>query len=410
MTRAILLQLLAHPAALGEADVRALEQLAAAFPYCQTAHLLLAKAAHDHGSMLAGQRLRRAATYAADRTRLRELIELPTGAETLATASEIAAQAAIPALAAAPLAWAEIPAHENAPVWLAGKMAAESSPAESAVAATTAGAGASESDGQLSSELPHDLPEQHLAPLAEVPTPAAETVDNAAVAEAAETKAATEPELPAQAPPIRPPAGATAAAEFGLAEVSPVELAPYRLPEADVNASSAPALAELSIITYPAFTGGVGVGYALSEGGRWGYCLVAANAESSAGNLAGCLPPTGEFFAPDALLLEHLATVPPPPAAPKASSLDLIESFLRRTPAVTRRRGLPTPPDAAAQADLSVRSTRAEADLASEGLAKILARQGKTERAIAVYERLMVKHPEKMAYFAAQIDSLRPSA
>jgi len=39
-----------------------------------------------------------------------------------------------------------------------------------------------------------------------------------------------------------------------------------------------------------------------------------------------------------------------------------------------------------------------------------LARQGKTERAIAVYERLMVKQPEKMAYFAAQIESLRPSA
>jgi hypothetical protein len=49
-------------------------------------------------------------------------------------------------------------------------------------------------------------------------------------------------------------------------------------------------------------------------------------------------------------------------------------------------------------------------DLASENLAQILVRQGKVERAIAIYERLMVKHPEKMAYFAAQIDSLRPSA
>ena len=68
MTRATLLHVLDRPTALGAAEVRELEQLAQAFPYCQTAHLLLAKAAHDQGTMLAGQRLRRAATYAADRT------------------------------------------------------------------------------------------------------------------------------------------------------------------------------------------------------------------------------------------------------------------------------------------------------------------------------------------------------
>ncbi|RZK48834.1 MAG: hypothetical protein EOO59_16640, partial [Hymenobacter sp.] len=83
MTRSTLLQLLAHPAALSGADVRELEQLAQAFPYCQTAHLLLAKAAHDQGSMLAGQRLRRAATYATNRALLRQLIEQPAPAEAL---------------------------------------------------------------------------------------------------------------------------------------------------------------------------------------------------------------------------------------------------------------------------------------------------------------------------------------
>jgi hypothetical protein len=73
---------------------------------------------------------------------------------------------------------------------------------------------------------------------------------------------------------------------------------------------------------------------------------------------------------------------------------------------------VPPPPDAEAeeQPDLSGPSTRAVPDLASENLAKILARQGKPDRAIAIYERLMVKHPEKIAYFTAQIDSLRPQA
>ena len=77
MTRASLLHLLDHVTGISDAEIRELEQLAAAFPYCQTAHVLLAKAAHDRGSMLAGQRLRRAATYAADRELLRQLLEQP---------------------------------------------------------------------------------------------------------------------------------------------------------------------------------------------------------------------------------------------------------------------------------------------------------------------------------------------
>jgi hypothetical protein len=159
----------------------------------------------------------------------------------------------------------------------------------------------------------------------------------------------------------------------------------------------------------PSFNGLAEVSYAPSEGSRLGFGLVSADTADALPSAS--LPPAGEFFAPDALLLAHLAAHQLS-SLPKPSSLDLINSFLQRTPAPTRRRVAPLPnaPEPDDQADLSVRSTRAELDLASESLAKILARQGKTDRAIAVYERLMVKHPEKMAYFAAQIDSLRPSA
>ena len=59
MTRASLLHILDHVGSISEAENQELVQLATAFPYCQTAHLLLAKAAHDKGSMLASQRLRR---------------------------------------------------------------------------------------------------------------------------------------------------------------------------------------------------------------------------------------------------------------------------------------------------------------------------------------------------------------
>ena len=110
-------------------------------------------------------------------------------------------------------------------------------------------------------------------------------------------------------------------------------------------------------------------------------------------------------------MLAHLATHQPLTPAPDAS--DLIDSFLRRSPqGAARRRSFSAhhqmPDDE--QPDLSGPSTRVVPDLASENLAQILVRQGKLERAIATYERLIVKHPEKTAYFTAQIDLLRPSA
>ena len=42
----------------------------------------------------------------------------------------------------------------------------------------------------------------------------------------------------------------------------------------------------------------------------------------------------------------------------------------------------------------------------SEGMAKIMVRQGKIERAIEIYEQLMLKKPEKKAYFAEKIKDL----
>ncbi|TDN40557.1 hypothetical protein E4631_10425 [Hymenobacter sp. UV11] len=376
MTRATLLQLLAQPTALTGADVRALEELAEAFPYCQTAHLLLAKAAHDQGSMLAGQRLRRAATYAADRTLLRQLIELPAPV----------------AVAPPPLVLAEVPAAHQATndlVTAPYPPLHEPAPPVGDTAAETA-----ELPDEQRDELLIDVPEQELVPVASSPAELAPTL---------EPEPTPEPELPPQAPPIRPPAeAAVASTEFGLAYESPVELAAYQL--AGLLENPAPAR-PVGTPLLPPFTGVADVAYAPTEGSRLGFCLLPAAGRD--GMPATGLPPTGEFFAPDALLLAHVAAQQP--EAPKARPLDLINSFLQRAPAASRRRALPTL-DEEAQADLSVRSTRAEPDLASESLAKILARQGKVDRAIAIYERLMVKQPEKMAYFAAQIDSLRPSA
>jgi hypothetical protein len=456
MTRTTLLQLLAHPAALTGADVHELEQLAQAFPYCQTAHLLLAKAAHDQGSMLASQRLRRAATYAADRTRLRQLIEQVEPVPS-PVAEPLALVAAEPALGS-------IDQAETIPTPL---LALPAGPAEPPVALLEV-----EHTVLPIPEVPASEPEPEPLSIPEAEAPQTESIDTESliledreaveetiILEAAEPEAVTivaadttpeapaafeeeqvpdasepeiatvpdgaipeeetipeaEEELPAQAPPIRPPAEAELArAEFGLAEAEPAEITAYSLPAIElplgitVDVLSSP---------LPAFKGDPGVGYAPSEGSRLGFCLQGLTTEYSlmTGPAAllpsTSLPPTSEFFAPDALVLAHLATHQPLTPAPDAS--DLIDSFLRRSPqGAARRRSFSAhhqmPDDE--QPDLSGPSTRVVPDLASENLAQILVRQGKLERAIATYERLIVKHPEKTAYFTAQIDLLRPSA
>ena len=433
MTRSTLLHLLAHPASLTGANVHELEQLAQAFPYCQTAHLLLAKAAHDQGSMLAGQRLRRAATYAADRALLRQLIELPaSAAPTLAEL--VAAEAEAPTLAAAspqpvdrgynqPTQYERLPAQAEQPAEPTEpeaalfevehaqlpEPAATELPVQALPAAEAEDATASESIAVTSADAPAATQEYALAPQPIAPADAV----------------APEDELPAQAPPIRPPAEAEAARfEFGLADAEPAEITAYRLPELAEPAilpELAVAPVAATLVVPPVFTGASDVGYAPGEGSRLGFCLQSPAAEVyslTTGPAAllpsTALPPANEFFAPDALLLAHLASAQPPVETATAPiATDLINSFLRRgTQGVPRRRATPPPPDAEdeEQPDLSGPSTRAVPDLASENLAKILARQGKTDRAIAIYERLMVKHPEKMAYFAAQIESLRPQA
>ncbi len=452
MTRTTLLQLLAHPAALTGADVHELEQLAQAFPYCQTAHLLLAKAAHDQGSMLASQRLRRAATYAADRARLRQLIEqapspvaepsaLVSAAEPTLGAADPAETMPTPPLAlsagpAEPLVALQEAEHTVLPVpeVLASEPEPEPQPTPEAEALQPA---AVETEAVVLEEnevveetvtLEAAEPEAAIAaddtlleaPAAVAEEPAPEAVEPAAtVADEAtpeeDPSSEEEEELPAQAPPIRPPAEAELArAEFGLAEAEPAEITAYSLPAIELPLGIT---VDVLSTPLPAFKGDPGVGYAPSEGSRLGFCLQGLTTEYSlmtgpAALLPSTpLPPTSEFFAPDALVLAHLATHQPLAPAPDAS--DLIDSFLRRSPqGAARRRSFSAhhqmPDDE--QPDLSGPSTRVVPDLASENLAQILVRQGKLERAIATYERLIVKHPEKTAYFMAQIDQLRPLA
>jgi hypothetical protein len=203
-----------------------------------------------------------------------------------------------------------------------------------------------------------------------------------------------EEQLPAIAPPIRPPLETGFSQfEFGLAEPLLATDPTYELLESEEADEVG-----VAAMMVPAFYGVADVGYALGGGSRLGYCLQIPD------ELTQKLP--GEaFFEPDALIIAHLAAHQP--TAPTRTSIDIISQFLRNKPRLKTPTALL--PLADEQADLSVKSTRAEPDLASESLALIMVRQGKRDRAIEIYERLMVRQPEKMAYFADQIQKLKLS-
>ncbi|MHA6249274.1 hypothetical protein ACXYMU_15140 [Pontibacter sp. CAU 1760] len=74
MNKSAFLELISQASTISVQQTEELEKVAAAFPYCQTAHLLLAKSAHDNGSMLSTQRLRRASAYATNRQILKRII------------------------------------------------------------------------------------------------------------------------------------------------------------------------------------------------------------------------------------------------------------------------------------------------------------------------------------------------
>ncbi|MDF7811793.1 hypothetical protein [Hymenobacter sp. YC55] len=486
MTRASLLHILNHVGSISEAEIRELEQLATAFPYCQTAHVLLAKAAHDQGSMLASQRLRRAATYAADRQLLRQLLEQPAPETTtieFSAPKELPAspEASLPAsTASASSSTAFIQSLVTEDVQPLELQEEEATTAVEEIVAETPEASEpeplpafdsvttdSETDSQepiASEQAPNEQAEEKLEEphspdttesLASVETPEEvaeapeESIEALPVSSLDPETEATDSEptepplptleegpdslsidpdtsligdvatisdaesdevLPAVAPPIRPPVEVGSSRfEFGLSEPNklPVPIL-YQLPGLDDEEEATEETEDYALFPpaattalAPPFRADTDLAYSMLEGGsRFGYAIQLRDDE-----LTQPLPAT-EFFPPDVLLHAHAASTSQPGSIPAPSSFDLINRFLKVQPRLKVPGVLPTINE---QTDLAARSTHAPPALASESLAKILIKQGKTERAIEIYEQLMVRQPEKSAYFADQIQQLKSS-
>lgn len=85
----------------------------------------------------------------------------------------------------------------------------------------------------------------------------------------------------------------------------------------------------------------------------------------------------------------------------------IIEQFIEDQPSIGPIRREDTRSSDEINRDLSEKSTKFTDDLVSENLAIILLRQGKKERAIDIYRKLIWKLPQKKAYFAARIKEIK---
>jgi tetratricopeptide (TPR) repeat protein len=88
------------------------------------------------------------------------------------------------------------------------------------------------------------------------------------------------------------------------------------------------------------------------------------------------------------------------------AQLDSIQAFLQKN-VDFRAQSLQKIPHEVSQVDLAQKSTVFHDGLATENLARVLQQQGKLRQALAIYEKLVLKFPEKRAYFTSLIEQIK---
>ena len=88
------------------------------------------------------------------------------------------------------------------------------------------------------------------------------------------------------------------------------------------------------------------------------------------------------------------------------AQIHIIEEFTRKNIRFTPA-SLKNLPSEDLQTDLAQESTTFHDELITESLAKIMSQQGKIQRAVEIYTKLLLKFPKKKAYFTSKIIALK---
>jgi len=104
--------------------------------------------------------------------------------------------------------------------------------------------------------------------------------------------------------------------------------------------------------------------------------------------------------------LDHFAEPIKPAVVPSSNNstdaVDLLNKFLENRPSISRPKAEFFKPE-----NMARKSEEFHLDVVTETLAQILIKQGHKQKAIEVYEKLMLQNPNNSAFFAAQIEKLR---
>lgn len=90
----------------------------------------------------------------------------------------------------------------------------------------------------------------------------------------------------------------------------------------------------------------------------------------------------------------------------KKNQIEIIEKFIQNEPQIDRERMAEAEGKTDIE-DLADKSLLKDEAFETETLAKLMAKQGKLQRAEDIYKKLSLKFPEKSTYFATQIEKLK---